>query len=184
MKNIFRLSIIAVAISVGATFVVLPVVRADSAPMDDAHANRIRANCLNAQATLNRLHASDALLRVNRGQLYESISNKLMATLNSRIALNQMDGSKLSQITATYNKDYTTFYNDYLVYEQQLSAALQIDCTKQPVAFYDAVNDARTKRNTFHSSVVELNKQLAAYSDAFNEFSAAYTAASKEVSAQ
>lgn len=184
MKNIFRLSILLVAISVVAAVVVFPIVRADSAPMDDAHANRIRANCLNAQATLNRLHESDALLRVNRGQLYESISTKLMATLNSRIALNQMDGSKLSQITTTYNKDYDTFYKAYQLYEQQLSAAMQINCTKQPIAFYDAVSDARTKRTAVHSSIVELNKQLTAYSDAFNEFDAAYTTASKEVSLQ
>jgi len=169
------------AIAAAIALTVLPVAHADSSTMDDAHANRIRANCLNAQTTLNRLHANDALLRANRGELYESISNKLMATLNSRIAINQLDGSKLSQITVAYNQTLDTFRADYIAYEEQLSSAMKIDCTKQPVAFYDAVNDARTKRNAVHASILTLNHQISDYSTAFDEFSAAYVAASKGV---
>lgn len=172
------------AVSLVATLIILPIVRADPQPMDDAHANRIRTNCTTAQATLNRLHASDALLRVNRGQLYELISTKLMATLNSRIALNRLDGTKLTQISNTYNKSLDTFRTNYQVYEEQLSSTLKIDCTKQPVTFYDSVSDARTKRQAVHASIIELNNEITAYSAAFDEFSAAYTSASHEVSIQ
>lgn len=169
-----------VATSLSVALGALPVVRADSPEMDDAHIRRIQADCLIAQSTLNRVHESDALLRVNRGQLYESISTKLMAALNSRIALNRRDDSKLSAITATYEQDLNTFRSNYQVYEEQLSTAMKIDCTKQPVAFYDAVTLARTERNTVHDSILTLNTEIKEYSTAFDEFKAAYLAAGKE----
>lgn len=184
MKKILLTSVAGVAFAVVITLGVLSVAQADSSTMDDAHAGRIRANCVNAQSTLNRVHENDALMRVNRGQLYELISTKLMATLNSRIALNQLDGTKLSQIAMAYNQSLDTFRTNYQVYEEQLSATLKIDCTKQPVAFYDAVADARTKRSAVHASVTDLNNEITSYSAAFDEFSAAYMNASKEVSAQ
>lgn len=184
MKKAFFLVGIIVASSAAITLGVLPIVRADSSEMDDAHIHRIQANCLIAQATLNRVHESDALLRVNRGQLYESISTKLMAALNSRIALNRRDDSKLSAITATYEQDLNTFRSNYQTYEEQLSAAMKIDCTKQPVAFYDAVALARTERNTVHESILTLNTEIKEYSSAFDEFKAAYLAANKETTGQ
>lgn len=184
MKKVFLTSAVAVILAVIMTLGVLSVAQADSSTMDDAHASRIRANCVTAQSTLNRVHASDALLRVNRGQLYELISTKLMATLNSRIALNRLDGSKLSQIAALYEQNLDTFRTTYQAYEEQLSSTLKIDCTKQPVTFYDSVNNTRTKRMAVHASITELNKQITDYSTVFNEFNAAYTAASKGVSAQ
>lgn len=182
MKNIVRISTIIIAVSAVIALAVLSTVHADSGTMDDAHADRIRANCLNAQSTLNRLHANDALLRANRGELYESIATKLMATLNSRIALNQLDGAKLSQITVAYNQTLDAFRSSYITYEEQLSSAMKIDCTKQPVAFYDAVNDARVKRNAVHANIVTLNNQISEYSAAFDDFNTAFMAASKEVS--
>jgi len=143
---------------------------AQDTPMTEAHIARIRDNCVEAQSTLRQIHASDALLRVNRGPIYESISTKLMAPLNSRISLAKADGSTLSALTATYENQLNDFRSSYKEYEESLSGVLRINCTAQPVAFYDSVNDARVKRAKVHDTTVALQKTIQDYRQAFGVF--------------
>lgn len=155
------------------------VSRAASPLMSEAHIERIRSNCTEVQATLAQVHASDALLRVNRGQLYESISTKLMATFNSRASLNHLDAAQLVTVSSMYERELTAFRTDYQAYEQQMSGILKIDCTKQPVAFYDAVAQARDKRLKVRQHVVVLTKQISDYKAAFDEFEKQYLSSLK-----
>lgn len=140
---------------------------------------RIRENCLSTKATLNQLHASDALLRVNRGQIYESMSIKLMSQFNSRIANNKMKNDKLVSATNKYNLVLDNFRSDYITYEEQLSSAINVDCLKQPVSFYDAVASANNNRKKVHGDIVELNKIIDQYYDALSQFEKDYQAKSK-----
>src|SRR4051812_38508816 len=81
-----------------------PFVYADQA--DDLTSSQIavvKANCLSAQSTLNRIHANDALSRVHLGQEYETISTKFMAPMNSRIALAKLDNVELTRTTVDFN---------------------------------------------------------------------------------
>lgn len=150
---------------------VASVARADqNAPMTEAHIAQIRSNCTTAQATLTQLHLSDALMRVNRGQLYESISSRLMVPFNSRIAQYTQRNVNLVSLTSTYDSQLSTFSNNYKQYEEAMSKALKIDCKNQPVAFYDAVADARAKRHTTHDSVVALQKTIKDYATEFEAF--------------
>jgi hypothetical protein len=153
---------------------VATVVYAQEAPMTEEHIARIRASCVEAKSTMNRLHASDALLRVNRGQLFESISTKLMAPFNSRVAINQLDSGKLVSITSVYGKELDGFRTDYQQYEEAMSHVLQLDCTKQPVAFYDGVADARKKRDAVHTRAEALQKATRDYKEAFEAFAATF----------
>jgi len=147
------------------------VVSAQSAtPMTEAHIERIRSNCVDAQSSLNQLHASDALLRVNRGQLYESISTKLMAPFNSRVALNRLDSANLPAIASQYEKQLTAFRLNYQQYEEAMTKTMRINCTLQPVAFYDSVSDTREKRNLTHDSTIELHKTIQSYKAEFEAF--------------
>ena len=143
---------------------------AENTPMTEAHIARIRANCVDAQSTLRQLHASDALLRVNRGQLYESISTKLMAPLNSRISLNRLDGVSLVSIATTYESQLVYFRQSYQQYEEAMSQTLRINCINQPVVFYDSVADARSKRKKVHDSTVALHNTISEYKTEFEAF--------------
>lgn len=154
----------------GATVYV--TVQAQQAPMTEVHIEWIRANCVDAQSILSQLHASDALLRVNRGQLYESISTKLMAPFDSRVALNKYDGSKLVQEAALYESQLTDFRSRYKAYEEAMVKTLKINCTNEPVAFYDSVADTRDKRQLVHQSTLALHKTIQSYKDAFEAFAA------------
>ena len=56
-------------------------------------------NCSSVRVAIKNIHTNDALTRVNVGQRYNSISTKLMARLNGRLAVNKLDSSKLVNIT-------------------------------------------------------------------------------------
>lgn len=138
--------------------------------LTDEQLRRISANCLSAKSTLNQLHASDALLRVNRGQLYESIGAKLMNNFNSRLTSNNLDAKGLLLVTTSYRTALETFRSDYQAYERQLSVAIRTDCDKEPAAFHLAVEDAREKRAKVHTDVVRLHQYIDDYRSAVNDF--------------
>lgn len=182
MKEMKRLIIALVTLGVATSPVMIQQAAAqEGQPMTDAHVERIQANCNDAQTTLQQLHTSDGPLRVNRGQVYDSISTKLMTRLNSRLALNKLDGSALVKITSQYDKALSSFRSDYKLYDNQMSATLAINCRKQPVAFYDAVAKARKLRETVHNDVTEMHRLIAEYQKAFDAFSQQFksTTASK-----
>ncbi len=146
------------------------VASAQDTPMTDAQIVQIKSSCTSAKNIMAQLHANDALLRVNRGQMYESMETKLMSRFNDRVDSNRLNSKYLATVTNDYDAALTTFRNDYQAYEESLSAALKIDCTKEPVSFYDAVADARTKRVQVHNDVVRLNQDIDQYKSTFESF--------------
>lgn len=140
--------------------------------MSEGQIARIRTSCVSAKNTLNQLHASDALLRVNRGQNYESMSTKLMSRFNNRVDSNRLDALALTSITQDYQTTLTEFRVNYKSYEVQLSATLKIDCSQEPVKFYDGVVAARVMRSQVHSDVVKLHQYINDYLVAFDVFQA------------
>lgn len=148
----------------------MSVVLAQDTPMTDAQINQIKSSCVGAKTIMAQLHANDALLRVNRGQMYESMTTKLMSRFDDRVDSNHLNSKYLVSVDQDYNDALTSFRNDYQVYEESLSSALKIDCTKEPVSFYDAVADARTKRAQVHNDVVKLNQDIDQYKSTFESF--------------
>jgi hypothetical protein len=149
-----------------------PVVRAEdqSLVLTDEQIGLIRTNCVETQSTLERVHASDALARVNLGQRYETISTKLMAPMNSRIALNRLDGLDLAKTTVDFNTQLDDFRSLYQQYEQTLLRTIQLKCRDQPVAFYDTLSLARNHREAVHESVKKLNGLIIQYGTQYEAF--------------
>lgn len=170
MSTIRQSGIVFVILTLFLTMVIAPLASAQTT-MSDVHVKKIKANCLAAQNTLSRLHAADALLRVNRGQVYESISVKLMASMNSRIALNRLDGRDMVAVAASYEQELVDFRASYQDYEQNMTQLLKLDCAKQPVTFYDQVAVTRQKRTVVHDHVVKLHQYITEYKSAFDIFS-------------
>ncbi len=175
MNILKRLPVLALsALVVSLVLVGSKVTAEDSNTPTDTQLSQIRTRCSEIQATLSRIHANDALLRVNRGQLYERLSTKLTVPLNSRIALNRLDGSSLLTVTSNYDQHLDDFRSRYQTYEEQLSTTMRIDCTKQPAKFYDSLQDARVKRRAVYDATQNLAKDITDYKQAFTEFTAAY----------
>lgn len=139
-------------------------------PLSEEHINRIRQNCVNAKTTLDRLHVSDALLRYDRGKLYEQISTKLMAPLNSRIAFNRLEGLKLTALSLEYDDKLDDFRNSYQQYDEAMTRTLDIDCVSKPAEFYESVVGTREKRQKLHGHTLELNDLLRSYKSEFEAF--------------
>ena len=113
-----------------------PVVRAEdpsSLLLTDDQISLIRANCLDVQSTLQRIHSSDALARFNLGQQYNIISTKLMAPMNSRISLNKLNGVAMAQTAVDFNSEIDRFNSMYQQYEETMQRALKKNCRDQPV---------------------------------------------------
>lgn len=140
--------------------------------LNDDQIKSIRQHCIRAQATMTRIHAHDALTRINLVQQFETISSRLMAPLNSRIAANKLDGLDLARTTVDYNKEIDHFRTVYRDYEQTLSTTMQMDCTNQPVGFYDNLTLAREQRGVVHASVKKLQEYVKQYRAQFDEFRA------------
>ncbi len=131
--------------------------------LSDTDIATIRANCVNVQASLNRIKESDALARINIGQQYETISTKLMAPFNSRAGLNRLDAVALTQTTVEFNKKLDEFRSLYQQYKETLTRAIELKCTDQPVTFYDTLTLARSHRAAVREVVVTLGGLVKQY---------------------
>lgn len=132
--------------------------------------DRISSNCVSIKSTINQLHASDALLRVNRGQIYESMATNLMDRFNDRLGNNSLDNKAMLTVTGSYRTALTKFRTDYISYEQKLSQALRTDCTTQPAVFYNTLQEARDLRTTVHEDVNRLHQLIDDYRGSVNGF--------------
>jgi len=143
---------------------------AQSNSLTPEQVDRIKSNCTSIKSTLNQLHVSDALLRVNRGQLYELLAAKLMDPFNARLSNNRLDSKATSAVTVSYRNAFDSFRNDYKAYEEKLSTALKIDCVNQPELFYTTIEQARVNRTKVHDDVLKLNRYVDDYRTAVDDF--------------
>lgn len=133
-------------------------------------ADRVKTNCVSIKSSLNQLHASDALLRVNRGQVYESMASKLMDTFNTRLSNNRLDNKAMTTVATNYRTALTTFRTDYIAYEQKLSEAIRIDCATQPNTFHAAIEESRELRQVVHEDILKLHRLIDDYRSSVNGF--------------
>lgn len=138
-------------------------------PGTETPVDRIRANCNIIQPNLQRIHTSDALMRVNIGQEYNGISVRLMARLNSRLALNRIDGTKFTEIASRFDSEREYFSDNYKEYEASLSSLLKINCNTNPTEFYSGLIVTRDARHKLSVSVKSMNDSLAEYRVAVEE---------------
>lgn len=131
---------------------------------------QIKANCTSIKGSLNQLHASDAVLRVNRGQIYQSMARNLMDNFNNRLGSNGLDNKAMLTVTGNYRIAFTKFNTDYISYEQKVSQILRADCTNQPAQFYRFIEEARELRGIVHEDVKKMHQLIDDYRTSVNGF--------------
>jgi len=127
----------------------------------------IKANCKSAKDTLSQLHTNDALIRVNRGQIYESLLTKLMQRFNNRLSNNNITNSNLVATTQDYEVSLKLFREDYIKYDEELTRLVRIDCANNPEEFYYEIQKVRTLRKLVNSHAVRLNQLIDQYANEF-----------------
>lgn len=165
MKRYF--AVFGILLSVVAIGAIAPSANAQFSSLNTDQINTIRANCSSAKDTLNQLHTNDALIRVNRGQIYESLLTKLMQRFNSRLSNNGLANSTLVGYTTEYEQTLKTFREDYIRYDEAMSKLTKMDCTNQPQEFYDEVLKVRALRQTVNVQAVKLNQLIDSYTSEF-----------------
>lgn len=130
--------------------------------LTDDQISLTKSNCRVTQTALQRIHEADALARFRLGQQYVLIS-KLMAPMNSRLSLNHIDSVDTVQTAVEFDKRRDEFTSLYIQYEETMSRALAIDCTNQPVSFYDTITLAREHRAAVRAVVERLNELAVQY---------------------
>jgi len=151
-------------------FVASPTFAQAGPTMTDTHIARVRANCQAALITLEQIHANDAPAYINRNQTYFSISDKLMARLNSRLTLNRYDATQLVRTASDYNTELTKFRAVYKTYDNAMTDALKTNCKKEPANFYERVSAAREARLSVKESVDQLTTLLVQYQQQVKQF--------------
>lgn len=136
-----------------------PILKTDS----DMPTDRLQANCDNILGSLRRLHTNDALMRVNVGQMYNGISVRMMARLNSRLALNRIDSTELVEITSRFETLRSQFSTDYNKYEPALANLVKEDCKNEPIKFYELLLKARDERAKLSETVTALGQTIDDY---------------------
>lgn len=140
-----------------------PNVNAAAEPLNDTQIEMIRQNCLAAQGSMQRLEQSEAVSRRNRGVSYES-ALRLMAALNSRIAINKLNAPNLSSITSDVEKKRTEFTEKYLAYNNSFTVTMKLaNCREQPVTFYDYLTQTRELRTALSSTIDDIDRLLDQY---------------------
>lgn len=160
---IFRLVIMSFVIGV-VSLVPLASLQAAQVPLTDAKIETIRQNCLSAQVLLQRIQRSDAATRVNRGQTYEVVLNRLMSPLNGRLAFHRFsEAATFTDGAKKFEQAVNKFKQDYDDYDALISKVLKIKCQDQPVTFYDTLTAAREKRTLVAQDIDEIKKVLQEY---------------------
>lgn len=125
----------------------------------------IKANCVGMQVVLQKIQYNDAANRVNRGQAYESLVNRMMIPMNGRTAVNGLSSSTatLAGITTRYQQKLNKFKSNYESYDNSLTAALRVKCQQKPADFYRYITEARKHRTDISNDIVELNQLIEEY---------------------
>ncbi len=169
MKRVFSTLIVVAGLTVMFGFAT-QTAHAQSTTLSPEQIEHIRSNCVTIKSTLNQLHASDALLRVNRGQVYESMVSKLMDPFNSRLSNNRLDSKATSLVITGYRTNLEAFRTDYKRYEEKLSLAIRLDCSEDPEVFYNTIEEARVLRSKVHEDVGKLHRSIDDYRAAVGDF--------------
>ncbi|MDO4870501.1 MAG: hypothetical protein Q3996_00160 [Candidatus Saccharibacteria bacterium] len=119
---------------------------AEENSIDDQLVNNVKTNCNQIKIRLRQLQVSDALSRVNYGQIYESINLNVITPSNTRLVTNGIKPVDLIVLSSDYDRNLNQFRRNYLVYEEKLSILVKNDCQSDPRGFYQKLTEVRQLR--------------------------------------
>jgi hypothetical protein len=161
MKHLNRYLIATLAVLTAVSAVTLPAA-AQTTDLPPERIEAIQGHCKSAQSTIQRTQKSDLVSRINQGQSYEYLLS-LMASLNSRIALNKLSQSRMSEVASEMQNMFAAFDNHYTQYKASVDRALNIACAKEPAKFYELLTDVRENRNLLSDDTIAMQQLITEY---------------------
>lgn len=163
MKHANRLTISFFLLLAAFGSLALPVAAQSSEEISQEKIEAIKDHCVSAQSAVQRTQKSDLVTRTNRGRSYEYLLS-LMASLNSRIALNKLSQPRMVEVASLLQSNFESFHSDYTSYTISVDQLLRINCENEPEKFYKALEEVREKRAALATGTVEMRKLIDEYS--------------------
>lgn len=125
--------------------------------------------CQQVKTRLKQIKLSDAVTRVNYGQVYESLSVNVMTPINLRLVANNLKPVELLTITDNYQKQFAQFRQNYVNYEEKLSQALELSCDQNPTQLISSLPELRQLRQKLNANTKTLRQLAGDYQIKFEE---------------
>lgn len=156
-----RFIIFVFSLFVLASTLVLPVA-AQTDELSQKKIDAIQDHCVSAQTAIQRTRESDLVVRSNQGRSYEYILS-LMASLNSRIALNKLAQPRMTEITSELQSRFEQYHDHYTGYTVAVDEALAIGCQREPAKFYQALTTIREQRSRLAEDTATMRELIDEY---------------------
>lgn len=130
---------------------------------NDATYQNVSLNCEGIRLRLKQVRVNDSLTRVNYGQAYESLIEKVMTPANTRLVANRYDASELVGLTTRFNSGLQHFRETYRNYKNKLDELIALDCKNNPVEFYNKLEVVRSARSDLGRQLEMLDGQMNVY---------------------
>lgn len=128
----------------------------------------IKANCQQSQSILNQIEKSDAVIRINRGRVYNDAQDLLYA-MSARLTDNRVSIPNISTIMSDYDHALAEFRKNYNDYDDKLNDLIEMKCAEKPSDFYDQLKDLRDTRKTLGENVKKLDQLIKDYDQAITD---------------
>lgn len=145
-------------------------------PQDGSLYNSVELTCSTVKTKLSKIHENDGLTRVNAGQVFDSMANRLMTRLNSKIAEQRLDGGKLFTLASEFEQHLVRFREAYRVYEISMAELLKTDCDTYPQNFYYLLDSVRSERQAVQDEVTALHTAAKQYKEEVINFAEQFSA--------
>ena len=128
--------------------------------LNDEKINLISEHCSIIKDNIKTIQHEDSRAYDHLGGYYDAVLYNFITPLNLSLIKNNMPNTNLADNQAGFVTARTKFTSDYIKYQRDLEVLLSLDCTSEPVKFYDKLTTAREDRAKVATDVSNLNSLL------------------------
>ena len=139
-----------------------PVNAEESTSITTAELNAIKENCATIHDNLKNVQYEDSRVRVHLGRYYETILTNFITPLNATLVSNNTPNVSLIENQSNFVSTRDKFSSDYITYQKNLEELVSIDCSVEPLRFYNklvSVREMRAKVATDTTKLRELSEK-------------------------
>ena len=162
MKKTFaKIFVVALAIVSSASFFSLKTTAATE--LDDEKLTAISTSCSIIKDNIKTIQHEDSKNRDHLGGYYNYILSNFIKPLNIVLVNNNMSTSVITTFSENQNNyvsAFELFDNDYRKNQKDLEELLSIDCTTEPIKFYNKLVVARKSRAKVADDITTINNLI------------------------
>lgn len=120
--------------------------------------NAIKKNCAIIKDNLKSIQYEDSRVRVHLGRYYDTVQSNFITPLNIALIGNNISNINLIENQTNFVTARSKFASDYIAYQKSLEELVSLDCTIEPVKFYNKLVSVREKRAKVANDTTKLRE--------------------------